>query len=267
MKKISLCADDFGLNAQVDAAIVSLLRQERLTCTSCLVNMPFWFEAKILLAPFAIQGRVGLHLNFTEGLALTSAAQQYFMPVNQLLLKSHLRRFDVDIILAEMRAQILEFQQQMQVLPAFLDGHQHVQQFPGFREALLRVYAEFYPDKKAWVRVSAMSGFFGNLRSFKNFVIYASGAQALRLALRRQGIPCNTSFGGIYDFDSRADYRARFLRFLRQSLDGGLIMCHPGMGDVDDAQDEIVFARVNEFKYFSGSQFLDDLRNAWVELH
>ncbi len=265
MKSILLCADDFGLNAEVNQAILNLVDLKRLNAVSAMVNMPLCQKGAVSLCEYSDVIQIGLHLNFTEGKALTEKAQPYFRSLNQLCALSHFRCMELGYIVEEIRAQILAFQQYFGFLPQFIDGHQHVHEFPLFRQALLQAYLEFYPKKSATIRVPAQQSFFNNLTSIKSIMIYLMGARALLKLLKQHQIPHNASFSGIYDFNPESDYRTEFKKFLQKSLSNGLIMCHPGHGAIDPA-DSIAKARVTEYQYFVSDAFVQDLAEAGVLL-
>jgi predicted glycoside hydrolase/deacetylase ChbG (UPF0249 family) len=159
-----------------------------------------------------------------------------------------LRQLDFSILRAEIKAQITLFRDAIGRLPDYIDGHQHVHQFPCIQEALLSVYEEFYPSHNAAIRVSAQPHWRDNFSSAKAFLLAATGAMTLRKQLRKRGIPHNTSFAGIYNFSAQSDYSCLFRHFLKSSTAGGLIMCHPGL-PTDDPRDVIGPTRGREYQF------------------
>src|SRR6201996_9739990 len=65
-------ADDFGLSSIVNRAILSGMEEGLVTSTSMMANMP-GFEHGVGLARVhaKLAGRIGVHLNLTEGPPLT----------------------------------------------------------------------------------------------------------------------------------------------------------------------------------------------------
>jgi predicted glycoside hydrolase/deacetylase ChbG (UPF0249 family) len=248
--KITLCADDYGMSPSVNQGIIHLLEKGVITATSCLTNLPLWPAAAAELKALKQPAAIGLHLNLTWGKALTPAAQTYFSPLKTVLRRAYLRQYDAVILRGEIRAQIEAFRAALGRLPAFIDGHQHIQQFPQIREALLQVYCEYYPEKSAYMRVSAQPTLGQQSRSFKMLILALLGGRKWRKMLQRASIPHNTSFTGIYNFDPKADYAKLFQSFIKQSQDGGIIMCHPGLPS-EDVQDEIYRTRGKEYAFFS----------------
>lgn len=260
MKKIILCADDFGENKSVSDGILDLLQQKRLSATSCMTNMPYWPTAAQQLKALNLNCQVGLHFNLTEGQPLSG--QPCFAPLNTLILRSHLHALNRGWIAQELSQQIEAFKNHYGRLPDFIDGHQHVHHLPQIRKALLSVYEEYFPNKEAYIRVS--SGSLGAAAYCpKVLVIALSGARMLKKELKKRHIPHNTSFSGIYNFSPTADYPRLFKRFLKESHNGGLIMCHPAKEPLH-VNDSIAQARIREYRHFSSDEFLLNLSSLGV---
>lgn len=64
-------ADDLGLSAEVNQAIVISFRNSWINSASLMANMPGFDEACALLETEKLNGRVGVHLNLTSGHPLT----------------------------------------------------------------------------------------------------------------------------------------------------------------------------------------------------
>src|SRR5437870_2547143 len=131
-----LCADDFGLNGGISAGILKLVQKERLSAVSCMTNMPSFFSYAKELLPFRKQIKIGLHFNLTEGL-LVSNPQKSCFSLNELLIKTYMRSIKLSFIAKEFLAQLDRFTEFMQGPPDFIDGHQHVHQFPGIQKVIL----------------------------------------------------------------------------------------------------------------------------------
>jgi chitin disaccharide deacetylase len=104
MKKITLCADDYGQNQSISQAIIALFEKNRLSATSCLTSSLFWPEHAKWLQPFANQVDIGLHFNLTEGKPLSHdmLSAHGFLPLSQLILKAYARRLNREAIEAEL---------------------------------------------------------------------------------------------------------------------------------------------------------------------
>lgn len=260
-KNIILCADDFGLSAEISKAILTLVDAGRLSAVSCMSSMPDFAPVAAQLVARKQRAQLGLHFNLTEGQLLAHPERDCFT-LNQLLLKTHLRLSDRSLIAAELHAQIDRYVELMGALPDFIDGHQHVHQFPQIRDILLRVYQQRLINKP-WVRVTYPAVMYAPYR-FKTAVLGFTGGRVLSVCLKQLAIAHNTLFAGIYDFAADADYRHLFRHWLEEASTNTLIMCHPGLGE--RAEDAIAHARLNEFHYLGSDAFLVDCAEFGVSL-
>ena len=131
--------------------------------------------------------------------------------------------------------------------PAFIDGHQHVHQFPQIRETLLQEAAARYPARPALRSTRPFA------RDHKSRLIHTLGGQ--HLDRHSDGWRKNPCFGGVYDFKPDAATLANhWQRWLAAAPDGSVIMCHPAVPG-DDWQDDIKPARENEWRYLTSDAF------------
>jgi chitin disaccharide deacetylase len=272
MKRIVLVADDYGQAPEIAEAILALIQQGRLSATSCLVTAKHWPQYAKSLLPYAKQIDIGLHFNLTQGQALSveyqAAYGQSFPSLSQVMLKAFFQRLNPEVIAAECRAQLEHFRACLGQEPDFIDGHQHVHQFPSIREALLSVYQQVFTSSKPYIRLVTprlLTDF--NLSTIsKKCIILASGTYGMQKLLLKNQIPHNQSFAGIYAFPRAHHYPRYFKRFLQVIADQGLIMCHPGLPNRGIEPDEIALAREQEYKYLSSDQFLQDCQQSHIKL-
>lgn len=265
-----LCADDYGQNSGVSQAILQLLAAGRLSATSCLVTFFDWKETAQALKPFLAQFYIGLHFNLTEGQPLSVELQRShgFLSLPHLLLRANLRQLDRAAIQAELNAQIDAFQQAMGCLPDFIDGHQHVHQFPIVRDALFAVYENKLRHTNCYLRSTFeryRDCLLNGLGNFKRIILQLSGAQAFKRHLIRHQIPHNASFSGVYNFKQAMQYSHFFPIFLKNITDNGLILCHPGLSGLDQ-NDALKAVRAFEFNYLLSEQFVLDCEKYQVVL-
>jgi len=258
MKKIILCADDYGQNQSISQAIIQLIEKKRLSATSCMTNAPEWDSQAKWLHAHQDTVDIGLHLNFTEGQPLsTEFSKKYggrMLPLSKLLISAFLKKLNKKVLLAEIHAQIDSFIDSIGRLPDFIDGHQHTHQFPVIRDALLEAYDQRFKGKNIYLRNVFIKSF-DNEALFKKWIIHYGGGRSFKVELQKNKIPHNSSFSGIYDFiDNR--YDQKFNNFLSQIKHKGLIMCHPGLKNENNS-DGIHQARLREFEYLMSNAFLD----------
>lgn len=258
MKRIILCADDYGQSSAISQAIIELIKYKRLTATSCMTTMPEWLSHAVELKPFINQIDIGLHFNLTEGLTLSKEmADEGFMLLPKLLMKAYLQRLNKDAIRAELCAQLDRFVLGLGRLPDYIDGHQHVHQFPMIRDVVLAVYEERLKQNGAYLRSVHDSKAFLRVTKkayLKRIIIQLCGATSFKNQLLRRHIPHNSSFSGIYDFSDSKNYERMFRQFLQDIGDNGVIMCHPGLLDPNNS-DVIARSRFDEYQYFQSEAF------------
>lgn len=262
IKRIALCADDFGLNPGVSQGILKLARDRRLSAVSCMVNRPAFAVYAQELLHLKAQVQIGLHFNLTEGNLLSVPSQRCFS-LGELLLKTHLASINLTFIAQEFTAQLEQFVHTMGVFPDFIDGHQHVHQFPRIRQVILDLYERHLRQHTPYIR-STYPAISHKRYRFKAKMLALTGGKALHTALGKASIPHNVHFSGIYDFAAHTDYRRLFGEWLQLISEPTLIMCHPG--EKCQEPDVIAPARLREMQYFASNEFMLDCKEYAVEL-
>lgn len=262
LKSLMICADDFAQNIFISEGITTLVRHNKINALSCLVNSPYWREAYKELYPILPNTFVGLHVNFTFGQPLSSLFKKTHglnFPTLPMLLKNcYAKRFALNVLEAEIESQLDRFTKDLDTTPDFIDGHQHVLQFPMIRDAFLNIYQKY--RLRALVR-STSNGWYDlfSVTSFpKSQLLFLLGSQRLKNDLNQLNIPTNTSFAGVYAFAHSQRYGHYFRQFLHMSQHQGMIMCHPGLTS-NDRSDPLHKHRINEFNYFQSAAFTHDL--------
>lgn len=242
-RTLVLCADDFGLSAGINTAILALIDRGRLSATSCMTTMPAWTPdaARALLARQE-RAALGLHFNLTEG--------EGAIPLGRLMQQSLTGRLNRSQIQQALEQQLDCFEQLTGRAPDFVDGHQHVQMFPGIRHLVLETIRQRYPQQPPWVRVSNPA-LRGHDAGFKALVLRLMGAgfEPLR---RRCGLAGNRSFAGMYSLTPEADFEGMMQHWLESLPDGALIMCHPGQ---TGGTSGLARARQREYDWLASDAF------------
>jgi predicted glycoside hydrolase/deacetylase ChbG (UPF0249 family) len=123
-------ADDFGISAPVNCAIVECFRRGWITSASIMANMPGFDEACALIRERGLVDRVGLHLVANEGPALTPDIRRWprlCRPDGTLGGDGTLFRLERDEardLEAELAAQV-EAARSRGILPTHFDSHGH----------------------------------------------------------------------------------------------------------------------------------------------
>lgn len=266
MKQLVICADDFALHRGASEGIASLAHRGCVTATSVMVLSPRWPEDAALLQPLRGQIDVGLHLDWTSASAVEAG---HGMPLPRVMLQACLGRITPEHAQRVLLRQLQAFERVWQAPPDHVDGHQHVQQFAGIRQTLVKVLAERYwqarPGRpRPYLRVSKLAP---GQASLKAWIIAAMGAQPLRRLAQQSALPCAPALAGVYDFSDRAPgYAQRMNEWLRTSPSGALLMCHPAQAAGADASDTLQAARLREYQHLSGAEFQAQLQVHGVQL-
>lgn len=277
LKGVILCADDFAVNASASAGIAKLAARGRLSATSVMVLSPRWAQDAALLQDLRGRIDVGLHLDWTSDFALAAG---HGLSLGAAMRKAMFGGFDRTAARVVIERQLDAFEAQWQAPPDYVDGHQHVQQFAGIRQALVQVLSSRYgsgapgrDDSAAavqraqqppmpYLRISRAPAGTADLKSR---VIAAMGANALEKIAVDVHFTRATALLGIYDFaGGQRRYGQLMQGWLRAAPAGTIIMCHPAQAAEPD--DPIGVARADEFAYLSGTDFSQALAQAGVQL-
>jgi len=254
VRRIVLCADDYGFSPGVSRGIRELLQRERLSATSCMVVFPEFEIDGPLLQPFLGRADIGLHFTLTKERTIGSVGWE-----------AHVHPPPLATSLSELENQIARFEHVIGKLPDYIDGHQHVHVLPVVRDAVVQAAKRI----GAYVRSTwdpfglAMCRRPGALES-----LYLAGAsRKLRVLAQAAGVPTNRGFRGVRTFREKGPFRALFQRMIKNVQNGALVMCHPGHADPLLAErDPVQNAREDELRYLAGPDFPRDLAEEGVVL-
>jgi chitin disaccharide deacetylase len=266
MKHLILNADDFAFNAAVSRGIVALAQKGRLSATSAMTLSPRWVKDAPALAELRGQIDVGLHLDWTSPFAVDAG---HGRGLKRAMLSAVLGGFDQTMARTVVEKQLDAFEKVWGEPPSHIDGHQHVHQFKGIRDALVDIMDKRYgqlSDRKPYLRISQ-----GSSRSLdlKASVIAALNSNAIKNIAGKARITLANGLYGIYDFrGDEAAFAGLMAQWLVAAPDHAIIMCHPAQGGLDafDEDDGIAAARQREFNYLASEAFVQALAQAGVSL-
>lgn len=253
MIPLIISADDYAQSPAIDAGIIALIEQGRLTAASCLTLSPRWLDAAKLLTP-AIRNKadIGLHLDFTQ----YGSGIRYDLPM--LIARTLSHSLSVSKIRASIAKQLDQFEAALGTPPDYIDGHQHVHQLPQIRDVLLDIVTQRYSANLPWIRIARPPAADG----FKARVIAVLGAAALEQRASEVGLRCNSTLLGVYGFDVEATaYRQKLSQWLEIACKGSgngiyAFMCHPAIAsDRSEIGDPIYKARLQEYQVFASEDF------------
>lgn len=267
LKKIILNADDFAFNAAVSRGIVSLVQQGRLTATSAMTLSPRWAHDAAALREQSDRIDVGLHLDWTSPFAIQAG---HGLSLRRGILIAVLGGYNQDKARVVIEKQLDAFERVWQAPPSHIDGHQHVHQFKGIRDALADVivkrYGQLPKERKPYLRISDDTS---DSVNFKSKFIASLNADAIKNIAIKAGVTPAIGLFGVYDFSGgELNYAQRMAQWLRKAPAGSIIMCHPAQGalDVGDVDDGIAHARQWEFDYLTSDAFAQALVAAHVNV-
>jgi predicted glycoside hydrolase/deacetylase ChbG (UPF0249 family) len=253
-REMAICADDFGVDETVNAAIVDLASRGRLSATSVLVDGIAVQSAKTLLGPLPLD--IGLHLNFTDAIGLLNATD--VKPLARLILQAHARQLNHRWVRSGIERQFDRFEGLFGKAPDYVDGHLHVHQLPIIREVLIDVLNRRYRGQKIWLRdtrspLGWMPSWSWSER-FKSWLIGHLGMSGLAKQARANGWQTNLGFAGVYDFTrEHPAFEDMIKRWCAHCKTGSLIMTHPAKQSFNG--DPIGQSRVDEYQVLGSEAF------------
>jgi len=274
LRRIWLCADDYGIAPGVNAAIRDLIARRRINATSVMVAAPGFSRSEaVALSMLNAGGRhaaIGLHVTLTAPFRpLTGDFRPLrngaFLSLPDMMRQTLWQRLDDGSLAREVVAQLQRFAEAFGRAPEFVYGHQHVQLLPQVRDAVLAGATALAPG--AWVRQAGSARPLHRRLNDRKGLVIGILSQTFRRRAQKLGIPTNPSFAGTYNFVPQADFSALFPTFLDNLPDGGLIMCHPGFVDADLKNlDPMTYLREREYAYLAGDDFPKTLAACRVAL-
>jgi predicted glycoside hydrolase/deacetylase ChbG (UPF0249 family) len=275
LRKLWLCADDYGISPAVSRAIRDLIGRGRINATSVMVTTPSFSttEAQTLsdLAGPDRRAAIGLHFTLTAPFRPTAhsyrpvARDGAYLSLAGTFAAGLRRRLDPNALTAEVESQFAAFRAAFGRPPDFVDGHQHIHLLPQVSDAVLATMKRMAPG--AWIRQCGRAKpLWRRLGDPKGLVLDLLSAR-LRRRCAASGVPTNPAFAGTYDFKRDTAFESLFGSFLQGLPDGGLVMCHPGFVDAElQRLDVFTTMREREHAFFAGREFPALLTAHGIEL-
>jgi predicted glycoside hydrolase/deacetylase ChbG (UPF0249 family) len=266
MRRIIICADDYGISPAVSAGIRDLILRGRINATSVMMSAaPSLNDVAWLLDVAGLCGNastqyaeIGLHVTLTAPFTPLSDGFEplhrgAFLSLAATLRRALLRTLRPELLTTEIIRQFEAFAANFGRPPDFVDGHHHVHLLPQVRDAVLRVTKEMAPH--AWVRQCGQLSAHRRLTDHKALLLDTLSRRFRRLAADH-GLRTNPAFAGTYSLRADTAYARLFASFLDGLPDGGVVMCHPGHVDSALARlDHVTDAREREYDFFAGDAF------------
>lgn len=268
-RAIMINVDDLGLSGAVNDAVLHLAECGRIGASSYMVGGTITdSEIKTLTA---LNVDIGLHLDLTG--IFPSALRG---SLKSIIVASYLRKLNPAQVNDVIKQQLDAFENCFGRAPVFIDGHQHIHQFPIIRQHLVNEISTRYgknTQTSMGARVTTPL-----VHDIKSWIIYALGGNAWRRLCEDRHIATNDRFGGVYGFDATSQElsalwktwlqkapRTTSLHPLLADSPFTLIMCHPAVPS-NAWQDEIKQARELEYEWLMSEQFGQQLQQHDVRL-
>lgn len=260
LKKIVINADDFGSSPAIDRSIVELMLKKRVSSTSVMSLYYPDYDSLQKLKELRAQASIsiGLHLDLTSEQAAYRLDER--LSVKQIIIRAWLGRFEMALLEKIIAEQLANFETLFGFQPDFIDGHEHVHQFPQIRTALKNVLKSIPASEQILLRNTHSPKWQG----LKAFIIETLGAKAFTHEFGASQFAFNHDFLGVYGLNDTSKLKKYWRNWLEKaSNQGALIMCHPSQKF--DAKDPIGKARVGEFDWLGSDEFAHMLSEMNIE--
>jgi len=153
--KLIINADDFGINSNVNEAIVKCFQKDIINSTSLMANMDGFVEAIELAKLHGFNDRIGLHINLIEGKSLTDLSGTGFTDEKGFFIKNAIKNTKI-YISSDLRRKIkneilMQYDKLLEngIQPSHLDSHVHVHILP----YLVSIFVEVAKEKNQKIRI------------------------------------------------------------------------------------------------------------------
>ena len=191
-RAVIINVDDLGLSEAVNEAVIRLAEHGRIGASSYMVGGAISDYDIGQLSDLNVD--IGLHLDLT-GIFASSLQDS----LKAIIIASYLRRLDNRQVSEIIKQQLDAFEDRFNQPPVFIDGHQHIHQFPIIRQCLNDELKVRYAKSTSSIYARATTPL---VNDFKSWVIYILGGKAWKQLCLDNNIVTNDRFGGVYGFDT-----------------------------------------------------------------
>lgn len=252
MRRLIVNADDFGLTAGVNRAILEAHTDGVVSSATLMANGSA-FENAVALAVPARKLSVGCHVVLVDGMPVAepasvatllagnhapSTASRFYSKISGFAARAILRRFDRDQLVSEIVAQIRKIQA-AGIQVTHLDTHKHTHIFPTILSSLVRaartcgIPAIRNPVVPvAALRARQMATRPGLWKRYGQVRVLHSFAPLFRQKMNRAGLATPDGVIGVVETGS---FDRSLLRRMLSNLPSGTyeLVTHPGYNDAD----------------------------------
>lgn len=214
-----ICADDYGLDPNINSAILNLAKNHKINATSVLVNKVDNSTAQALLQ-FKQSLSIGLHLDlFAE-----APIKNYL----KYLLNPSLLNYEIS-------QQIITFKNLFGFYPNYYDGHMHCHLYPYIQQALISQILE-EPQHEFYIRSLTIRDSLQKTNSFFKkiyILLLLSLNKRLLKKIKLAGIKTNAILYGA--FNNHIEIKSLYTQFKHESEDNKLFFFHPSLVNINDS--------------------------------
>jgi len=262
-RSFRLVADDYGFSPGVSRGIRALIEQGRLSGTGCMTLFPDWAEHVRDLRPVEHNAEIGLHLTLTDFMGLTG---EKLPPLKKVIVGVTSGATRPEKIFRELDAQLDRFTSEIDRLPAYVDGHQHVHFLQPVRQWIIDRFAGVADDQKPWVRGAptlkgAPAGIWPKISFVKGL------AAGFERKITDAGLTVHGPLAGFYPWKQTGLFEKTMSGLASALPEGAVIMCHPGfVDDVLRSRDAFTDAREEELRFLASDAFASLMASTGTEL-
>lgn len=153
--KLIINADDFGINSNVNEAIVNCFQKNIINSTTLMANMDGFDEAVELAKLHGFETHIGLHVNLIEGKSLTDLSGTGLTDSNGFFIMNAIKNYRI-YYSSELRLKIkneilAQYKKLLEhgIEPTHIDSHLHVHILP----YLVSVFVAVTKEKNQTLRI------------------------------------------------------------------------------------------------------------------
>ncbi|MGE0129738.1 MAG: carbohydrate deacetylase [Blastocatellales bacterium] len=277
-KRLIVNADDFGLTAGVNRAIIEAHTRGIITSATLMANMPAFDDAVRLAKDHPSLG-VGLHFNITQGRPVADPSRlgglldergEFLGTSAAIVPRLIAGRLRIEEVVIELRAQ-LEKALCAGIKLTHVDSHKHTHALPKVCRAIARTINDYGVNA---MRLPRERWWFDPRASSLKLIGQSAGAFALsqlcragESALRQTNVKTTDAFFGV---TQTGFWSIRWLNGLIERLPCGAseLMCHPGYDDaeLDGVKTRLRASRENELRLLTDPDVVAMLKESDVKL-
>ncbi|MBY0554134.1 ChbG/HpnK family deacetylase [bacterium] len=232
---MNICADDYGLAPQVNAAILNLIQMKKICSVSVLIKECSSYDAiRLKNCP---ELKIGLHLDLFKESPIGNYLKYIF---NQQALN------------AEIKEQLRLFKFKFGFFPNYIDGHMHCQIYPIIRKSLIGIIATQKIPENFYIRSCLIPTTIRSTKKLSDYLylnLLAYFNVGFTKLLQVNKINTNSHLYGA--FNGHLGIETIFESFKFQGSQQDIFFFHPSTESIHHTNSTGGIARKHEYEYIS----------------